>query len=310
MFEDSLPAKRDSYHPLPVLLALGISLVIHGALVYFLYHAKGTVKILPFGPSVRNIIIVPPPNPPGPKIVGPPRGSAGAPGLTSGEAGGPRGGGPGPGRPSAPSPAVPEGAHALGPVQTGAAGGSSPVPALSSRFQKSMASRFKSETDSGLTITLSPPGSTPRPAGAASGVGKGSPDFYQYIGGTASGRGGFGTGPSGRGGGAGGGQRASMTIPLKGYNLEPWARKVLDIIQRNWMLPEAVGLPTGTRLRLLVTIKKSGELASIEILETTSLETLDQAALKAIRSSLPFPALPDDFPGDILEAYFDFIYNE
>jgi TonB family protein len=61
---------------------------------------------------------------------------------------------------------------------------------------------------------------------------------------------------------------------------------------------------------MIVVIKKTGELDSIEILEGTSLETLDRAALEAIRASLPFPALPADFPGDLLEITFEFVYND
>jgi outer membrane biosynthesis protein TonB len=56
-------------------------------------------------------------------------------------------------------------------------------------------------------------------------------------------------------------------------------------------------------------IRKDGDISSMEILETSSLEILDQAALKALRASLPFPALPADFPADFLEVFFEFIYE-
>jgi TonB family protein len=51
-------------------------------------------------------------------------------------------------------------------------------------------------------------------------------------------------------------------------------------------------------------------LDSIEILEGTSVELLDRAALDALRAALPFPALPADFPGDLLEITFEFVYDD
>jgi TonB family protein len=85
---------------------------------------------------------------------------------------------------------------------------------------------------------------------------------------------------------------------------------VVDRIQRFWNLPAVTDLPDTAKVRLIVVIKKSGELDSIEILEGTSVEVLDRAALEAIRAGLPFPALPADFPGDLLEITFEFVYND
>jgi TonB family protein len=101
-----------------------------------------------------------------------------------------------------------------------------------------------------------------------------------------------------------------MSIPLKGYDLLPWATAVIDRLQLNWALPAVPEVPEAARISMIVVIKKTGELDSIEILEGTSLETLDRAALEAIRASLPFPALPADFPGDLLEITFEFVYND
>jgi TonB family protein len=101
-----------------------------------------------------------------------------------------------------------------------------------------------------------------------------------------------------------------MSIPLKGYDLLPWATIVIDRLQLNWMLPSVPEVPDAARISMIVVIKKTGELDSIEIVEGTSLEPLDRAALEALRASLPFPALPADFPGDLLEISFEFVYND
>ncbi|MCK7482366.1 MAG: TonB C-terminal domain-containing protein [Candidatus Moduliflexus flocculans] len=119
-------------------------------------------------------------------------------------------------------------------------------------------------------------------------------------------QGGGGTG----GGGAGGRQRVGMSIPLKNYDLMPWASVVIDRLQVAWVLPAVPEIPDPARIGMIVVIKKTGELDSIEILEGTTVEALDRAALDAIRAALPFPALPGDFPGDLLEIIFEFVYND
>ncbi|MCK7469690.1 MAG: TonB C-terminal domain-containing protein [Desulfomicrobium escambiense] len=101
-----------------------------------------------------------------------------------------------------------------------------------------------------------------------------------------------------------------MSIPLKGYDLLPWASVVIDRLQANWVLPAVAEIPDQARIGMIVVIKKSGELDSIEILEGTTVEALDRSALDALRAALPFPALPADFPGDLLEITFEFVYND
>jgi TonB family protein len=105
-------------------------------------------------------------------------------------------------------------------------------------------------------------------------------------------------------------RRNGSGCPLKGYDLLPWATMVIDRLQINWTLPAVPEVPRAARISMIVVIKKTGELDSIEIIEGTSLEPLDRAALEALRTSLPFPALPADFPGDLLEINFEFVYND
>jgi TonB family protein len=137
------------------------------------------------------------------------------------------------------------------------------------------------------------------------------PDFSKYSRGVYGGVGGYGSGAGGgTGTGTGGRQRVGMSIPLKGYDLLPWATAVIDRLQVNWTLPAVGGVPKAAKIGMIVVIKKNGELDSIEIIEGTSLEALDKAALEALRTSLPFPPLPADFPGDLLEITFEFVYND
>jgi len=306
VFEDSFfPGKQGGRARASKLVPLVLSLVLHGFIVYGVYHARFTIKMLPVGTTVRDIRIVPPLGPSLPKIVGPLR-----PGPAKGtlpeegprEAGTGGGGRPAaaaPAPPAAPSPSPSSSPSPAGPV----------IPSLATEFQKSLASRLKSGKASELRLVLSPPGTKTEapPAGAS------RTNFLDYIqGGVGRGRSGAGSGagPGGGGGKSGGGQRAGISIPLKDYNLGPWAQKVLELIIKNWEIPTSGNLQARAAVKVVLLVKKGGEVASIEFVEGTALDALDEAALTAIRASLPLPALPNDFPGDMLEATIEFVYHD
>ena len=313
MFEDCLPAPKKNGRP-PRDKAAGVllSLLLHGLLGYGIYHARFTIKIFPFKKEeVRNIIIVPPLKVNIPKIVGGQDLTAELVGLpeeavspgTARQAGDIRPKtAPGPGTQAK----APPGEPGQPPAEAPSAAVGAAIPSLSSKYQERI-DKPKLAGESGLTISLAPPGTPPGPSGV--GGGPPLPDFSKYGRG-AYGGGGYGTGGGRGGGGTGGRQRVGISIPLKGYDLLPWASIVVDRIQRFWNLPAVTELPDTAKVRLIVVIKKSGELDSIEILEGTTIEVLDRAALEAIRAGLPFPALPADFPGDLLEITFEFVYND
>jgi len=287
-----------------------VTLVFHGLLGLLVYHGRFIVKILPIDKQaeVRNIVLVPPLKVSIPKVVGG-RDLASEPAEAFGT--------PGPGGPAQPrtareepeappedaggEPAGLPGAPSEGTAAPPSAGAA--IPSLSSKFQQSIAIRGRSE----LIIPLAPPGTPPGPPGISGGAPL--PDFSKYSRG-ATGGGGYGTGRGRVGTGGGGRQRIGISIPLKNYDLLPWATMVVDRLQLHWILPSVMALPEKARISFIVVIKKSGELDSIEILEGTTVEVLDRAALEAIRGALPFPALPADFPGDLLEITFEFVYND
>lgn len=319
MFEDILPPKEKNGRPRRDRAAgLLVTLLVHALLGLLVYHARFTVKILPFGKQeVRSVVIVPPLTVALPKVVGG-RGLADLPGAAPGlgrteeaappaaapepAGGGTTGGGePGPGA---------EARGAAGGAGAALPGAGAAIPSLSSRFRESLAVHGKSD----LTIPLAPPGTPPGPPGFASGAPL--PDFSRYNRGAYSGGvGGYGTGRGRGGGGPGaggpvGGQRVGISIPYKGYDLLPWATGIVDRLQANWVLPSVVEVPDPARIAMIVVIKRTGELDSIEILEGTTVEAMDRSALDALRAVLPFPALPSDFPGDLLEITFEFVYHD
>ena len=308
MFEDSLVTPdRGGRPPRDRLLGVLATLLVHGLLGLAIYHGRFTVKVLPFDTrteEVRDIVLVPSLKISIPRIVGgrdlttdpiealgepgPPAGARAATAPSEKPAAGEAAGGP-EGAPAGGETPPPPGAGAV-------------IPSLSSKFQQSLAVRGRSA----LTIPLAPPGTPPGPPGIAGRAPL--PDFSKYGRG-ATGGGGYGTGRGGAGTGEAR-QRIGISVPFKGYDLLPWATIIVERLQLHWALPAVTALPEVAKISFVVVIKKSGDLDSIEILEGTTVEVLDRAALEAIRAGLPFPALPEDFPGDLLEMTFEFVYND
>ncbi len=303
LFEEPFSrGERKAPFPAGKILSAAITGIVHALLVYGLYHAKINIKIIPFREDIQDVVIAPSDPLKGPTIIG---------GETlEGEEGEQ-------GRSSLRQPAekvlgssLASTSESPGGIQRGEARSAFPIPALSSEFQKSLSSRFQRGSETALRITLGPKGS-PQPGLPEDDLfGRSSRNLTKYLTAPLSATGGSPRGGYGTGSRPGGRQKAGISIPLEGYDLALWAEKVIAIIQQNWDLPTVSTLPPRAEVMFAVVIGKSGELSSLEFLEGSSLEVLDQAALRALRTSLPFPPLPDDFPADLLEAFFVFTYND
>jgi len=115
---------------------------------------------------------------------------------------------------------------------------------------------------------------------------------------------------SGRPGKGQTGRRARASFKVQGYDITPWAERVVNRIQSNWTVPLHQAASVSQAVGVSVIIDKNGKLTSTEILSSSRVDSLDQAAIEAIRLSSPFPSLPDDFPYKTLEAFFVFQYYD
>ncbi len=115
---------------------------------------------------------------------------------------------------------------------------------------------------------------------------------------------------SGRPGTGRTGRRTRASFKVQNYDITPWAERVVNRIQSNWKIPIQQAVSVSQAVGVSVIIDKNGKLTSIEILSSSRVDSLDQAAIEAIRSSSPFPSLPDDFPYKNLEAFFVFQYYD
>jgi TonB family protein len=128
-----------------------------------------------------------------------------------------------------------------------------------------------------------------------------------------------GEGPGGAGGGRPGqaGRRARRSSPggsvglnVPGVDFAAWGEIVLNKIQRNWALDSGLGTAWKGEVGVSVLVAKNGDLLAVELDAPTKIDFLDQAALRAVRSSGPFPALPAKYAESSLEVYLVFKYGD
>jgi len=137
-------------------------------------------------------------------------------------------------------------------------------------------------------------------------------DFSKYLGSHVplSGPPGGGGTPGAGGKGPGGQARgASVSLNIARYDFSPWANEVMNRIQKNWSLGQSSTGSWKGEVGISVLMTKSGELLAVEVASTSKVDVLDQAALRALQMSAPFPPLPADFPNARLEMYFVFQYG-
>jgi hypothetical protein len=289
-------------------LSLALSLALHGLLVYGLLHAPLMIKLLPLGREVRNVRLAPPVRmtvpgriedyiqnypAPGPFELGSRRPAARpAPGAPPAKAE-VRGSGLAPGNLMKNGPGTPP---AFGKPLSG---------------DLDLSSRYRDEEDGKLRINLLaiPDHVQDAPLGFVGGVPSGR-SFRSYVlPGPATLRSGGSRGP-GTGGGTGGTQRASAVFQSPGYDISPWAVKVMDLVQLNWAIPAAPNVTGRSEVRIAVTIEKDGAFSAFEVIELSDLEVFNSAAAAALRASAPLPVLPGDFPASNLSAVFVFAYHD
>jgi hypothetical protein len=131
--------------------------------------------------------------------------------------------------------------------------------------------------------------------------------------------GGPGEGPGGSGSGRPGqaGQRArrpapggSVALNVPGVDFSAWGEIVLNKIQRNWALDAGLGTAWKAEVGVTLLVARNGDLLAAEIDAPSKIEFLDQAVLRAVRSSGPFPVLPAKYLNSSLEVYLVFKYGD
>jgi outer membrane biosynthesis protein TonB len=119
--------------------------------------------------------------------------------------------------------------------------------------------------------------------------------------------------PSGSGSAAPGSTGAGVQIltDTQGVNFDPYLRRIIEIVRRNWyaVMPETVYLGTQGRVVIVFNINANGSVPGIHPVRLARTNSLNQAAEASITASNPFPPLPSEFHGPFITLQFSFYYN-
>jgi TonB family protein len=127
----------------------------------------------------------------------------------------------------------------------------------------------------------------------------------QFIGseaGTSQGSGDTGDVPSGDTG-------SGVFFDTQGFDLGPWANRVVAIVRSNWIIPVAAQLGVKGIVGVAFQVEKSGRIINIQVISPSGTPSFDQSAANALKTSSPLPPLPPDFPRPVLPGVFRFYYN-
>ena len=84
--------------------------------------------------------------------------------------------------------------------------------------------------------------------------------------------------------------QTSVRLQIK--DLSPWADKVLEKIERNWIIDPTQPQGINGTVGISVTITKSGNITSVEVIKSSGEQILDSSAVNAVKRSIPLPGLP------------------
>ncbi len=276
-------------------LSLLASLVIHAVLLYLMAAHFVSVKIIDFKEQVTNVIIAPRPRLEAPKIEGrlpelPERESDLLEFIPTRR------------RRARPT----EGAfEALTPAEEIPA--SSPALPLDPKFTSGFRLDRQPEeqariSGNGLRLTVPERKQQTIETKAKAILIPKAGDLRKYAYGNPSGGSGVSIGiPAGRRSRNSPSQSRAVPPSVLKIDLSPWARTVVELIQKNWAVPEALESPAEASVEIAVVILKNGAVTLIEVVSSSEDQEFNQAAREAIETSSPLPQLPNDFPADSLE---------
>ena len=102
---------------------------------------------------------------------------------------------------------------------------------------------------------------------------------------------------------------SGVFFDTQGFDLGPWANRVVAIVRSNWIVPVAAQLGVKGVVSVSFKVERSGRIIDIRVITPSGTPSFDQAAVNALKTSNPFPALPGDFPRPVLPGVFRFYYN-
>ena len=100
-----------------------------------------------------------------------------------------------------------------------------------------------------------------------------------------------------------------IQFDTKGVEFGPWIRRFVAQIRRNWFIPYSV-LANHGHVVLTFHVHRDGSLTDLALLQPSSIDSFNQSASNALRSSNPTQSLPVEYPDDKVFFTVTFFFNE
>lgn len=100
-----------------------------------------------------------------------------------------------------------------------------------------------------------------------------------------------------------------LQFDTKGVEFGPWIRRFVAQVRRNWFVPMAAMSLRG-HVVLTFNVHRNGALTDVQVIQPSSVDSFNTAAMNALLASNPTEPLPPEYPAD--KAFFTvtFFYNE
>lgn len=102
----------------------------------------------------------------------------------------------------------------------------------------------------------------------------------------------------------------SVSFDTAAWDLGPYARKVQELVQSNWHVPQVqaeLGQPGWVAIGFVV--HKDGSLTDLQVVRKSAIPSYNQSAIDALRASNPLPPLPSEVTIPEIRGLFRFFYN-
>lgn len=107
----------------------------------------------------------------------------------------------------------------------------------------------------------------------------------------------------------GGQDTGQIQFDSKGVEFGPWLDRFLRTVKHNWLVPEAAWSMHG-HVVIRMNIYKNGTITDIQVLQPSSIQSFNAAAVNALKTSSPVMPLPPAYPVDPMVMTVTFFYNE
>jgi TonB family protein len=96
-----------------------------------------------------------------------------------------------------------------------------------------------------------------------------------------------------------------------GVDFTPYLTQLRAVVLRYWksVWPESARMGRSGRVSIQLSIDRTGMVPKLAIASSSGVDSLDRAAVAAVSGSIPFPALPREFKGDLIKIQLNFDYN-